>query len=123
MMTVRAGPKSSVIAGPICQTQYMFIATCRIPACSQPALSTVHHRPSSNTGTSPLAPNRIRTWLLGDSAESMLPPPSDAPDSSTVTIHNVTQVPTTSGANPKVTPRFRSAGPNPQRPGFLRPHV
>src|SRR5262249_22328491 len=123
MITVRAGPNSSVMAGPICQTQYMFIATCSSPACSQPALSTVHHRPSSNTGYSPLAPNRIRMGALGDSADSMLPPPSDAPDMSTVITQIVTQVPTTSGAKPKLTPRFLRAGPKPQSPGFERPHV
>src|SRR5438874_712913 len=121
MMTVRDAPKSSVIAGPICHTQYMFIATCSNPACSHPALSTVHHRPYPNTGSAPLAPNAIRTLLFGDIADRMLPPPSAPPDIRTVTIHSVTHVPTTIGAKPKLTPRFLSAGPKPHRPGFARP--
>src|SRR5436190_23557540 len=112
MMTVRAEPNSSVMAGPICHTQYMFIATCSRPACSQPALSTVHHRPIPNTGTAPLAPNATRIRVLGDSADRKLPP-TVTPDNNTVITQIVAQVPTTSGANPKLTPRFLRPGPNP----------
>ena len=73
MITVRAGPNSSVIAGPIMRTQYMFIRMCSSPACSQPALSTVHHRPAPKTGTAPLSPNRNRIAGLGVNAERMPP--------------------------------------------------
>src|SRR3982751_4573686 len=100
MMIVRAGPNSSVIAGPICQTQYMFIATCSNPACNQPALSTVHHRPYKKTGTAPLEPKRTRMSLLGDNIDRRPPPPSDTPDINAVMSHSVTYVPTTSGAKP-----------------------
>src|SRR5215467_5505824 len=100
MITVRAGPNSSLMAGPICQTQYMFIPTCSRPACSQPALSTVHQRPYPNTGAAPLAPNQNNTTLLGESAENRLPPPMLPPEKSNVISHSVTHAPTTIGAKP-----------------------
>src|SRR6267143_5948679 len=118
MITVRAGPRMSVIAGPICQTQYMFNAMCSSPAWSHPALKTVHQRPSPKTGYAPLAPNRIRIVLLGERADRMPPPPMAPPDINSVTTHNVTHVPTTSGAKLKVAPRLRTIGPNPHKPGF-----
>src|SRR4249920_1726109 len=124
MITVRDDPNKSVIDGPICQTQYMFIATCNSPACSHPALSTVHQRPAPNTGTAPLEPNTNSTCVLGDSADRMLPPPlTPAPDINRVTSHSATQAPTTSCANPKFWLNCRSAGPNPNSPGFERPHI
>src|SRR3954454_9773312 len=99
MITVRAGPNRSTIAGPICQTQYMFIAMCSSPACSQPALSTVHQRPIANTGPAPLAPNTISTAELGDSADNTPPPtPTFAPDINSVITHKVTHTPRTSCA-------------------------
>src|SRR3954462_174583 len=124
MITVRDDPNKSVMAGPICHTQYMFIPTCSRPACSQPALSTVHHRPAPKTGSAPLAPNTKSTCVDGDSADSRLPPSaSPPPDITSVTSHNATHAPTTSCENPKLRLMFRRAGPNPHRPGFARPHV
>lgn len=41
---------------------------------SQPAESTVHHRPRSKTGMAPLAPNRISASPLGDPSEKSPPP-------------------------------------------------
>ena len=123
MITVRADPNNSLIAGPICHSQYMFIATCSRPAWSQPALSTVHQRPRPKTGSAPLAPNRISTCVLGDSADRMPPLRTLAPDTSSVIIHSVTQVPTTICAKPKSAPICRSIGPNPHKPGFERPQV
>ena len=38
---------------------------CSTPACSQPAVSTVHQRPNWNTGSAPLAPSRNSTSVLG----------------------------------------------------------
>src|SRR5215213_10678795 len=123
MMTVRAGPNRSVTTGPICHTQYMFIATCSSPACSQPALNTVHHRPRVNTGTEPLAPNRIRISLLGDSADMIFPVRMLPPDINSVTTQSETQAPTTIGPNPKSAPRRRMDGPKPHNPGCERPQV
>src|SRR3954465_5875906 len=124
MITVRDGPNNSVMDGPICQTQYMFIATCNRPPCSHPALSTVHQRPAPKTGTAPLEPNTNSTCVLGDSADRMLPPlPIPAPDINSVASHSVTHAPTTSCANPKFWLNSRSAGPNPKSPGFARPHM
>src|SRR5256885_1232038 len=124
MITVRDDPNSSVIAGPICQSQYMFIAMCSSPACSHPALSTVHHRPNPNTGTAPLAPNTTSTFVAGDNMERKLPVPvSPPPDINSVTAHNVTQAPTTSRWNPNSLPKRRMAGPKPQSPGLDRPHM
>src|SRR6185436_16304294 len=123
MITVRDGPSISAITGPICHTQYTFIRMCSRPACSQPALSTVHHRPIPKTGIAPLAPNRNSTGVLGDSAEKTLPTRIAEPDISSVNTQTVTQVPTTICANPKLTPICRSAGPKPHRPGFDRPQV
>jgi hypothetical protein len=101
----------------------MFSAMCSSPACSQPALSTVHQRPNWNTGIAPLAPNRNSTGVLGASADMMLSTRIPPPDISSVITHSVTQAPTTSCANPKSAPRLRSIGPNPQSPGFDRPQV
>ena len=102
MITVRAGPNSSVIAGPICQTQYMFMKMCSSDACSQPALSTVHQRPNLNTGIAPLAPNRNSTGVLGESSDMMPPMPIALPDISSVTTHSVTHAPITIGAEAEV---------------------
>ena len=73
MITVRDGPRMSVIAGPIWRTQYMFMKMWSSDACSQPALSTVHQRPKVNTGIAPLAPNRNSTGVVGASSD-MIPP-------------------------------------------------
>ena len=61
--------------------------------------------------------------MLGDNADMSCRRGWPAPDISSVITHSVTQVPTTSGANPKSAPICRSSGPNPHRPGFERPHV
>src|SRR5262245_34269043 len=106
------------MAGPICHTQYMFIAMCSRPACSQPALSTVHQRPALNTGIAPLAPNTKSTAVLGDRADNTPPPPPiPPPEISSVTSHNVTHAPTTSCENPTLRLSCLRAGPNPQSPG------
>src|SRR4029079_3211169 len=123
MITVRAGPNNSIIAGPICQTKYMLKAMCSNPACSHPALNTVHQRPSPKTGPAPLAPNTISTAELGDSADIRLPPPTEAPDISSVITHSVTQTQTTSCAHRNSAPSARSIGPKPHSPGLDRPHV
>src|SRR3954465_2640236 len=124
MITVRAGPNRSTIAGPICQTQYIFMAMCSNPACSHPALRTVHQRPIANTGPAPLAPNTISTAEFGDSTDKKLPPPPpEPPDINNVITHSVAQMPTTSGENGKSVPSARSIGPKPHSPGLARPHV
>ena len=102
MITVRAGPRMSVIAGPICRTQYMFMKMCSSEACSQPALSTVHQRPNVNTGTAPLAPNRNSTGVLGASIDMMPPIRIALPDISSVIAYSVTQAPMTSGREAEV---------------------
>src|SRR5215217_8017970 len=101
----------------------MLNSTCSNPACNQPALSTVHQRPRPKTGTAPLAPNRNSTCRLGDSADITSPLRIEAPETSNVITHTVTQVLTTIWAKPMLTPSCRSAGPNPHSPGFERPHV
>src|SRR5689334_15001148 len=124
MITVRAGPNSSMMAGPICHTKYMLNAMCSSPACNHPALRTVHQRPMANTGAAPLAPNTINTAEFGDSADSKLPPPpTEPPDINSVITQSVTQTPTTNCENGKSEPRARSIGPKPHSPGFDRPHV
>src|SRR5258706_304728 len=65
----------------------MFMPMCSSPACSQPALNTVHHRPAAKTGTAPLSPKRNSTFGLGDSADKRLPVPMPPPDSSSITTH------------------------------------
>jgi len=101
----------------------MFMPMCNSPACSHPALSTVHQRPRPNTGRAPLAPNTTMTLVLGDRAERMFPPPPiPPPDISSVTTHSVTHAPITTWVNPKSAPMRRNAGPNPHKPGFDRPH-
>ena len=105
MITVRAGPRMSVIAGPICRTQYMFMKMCSSDACSQPALSTVHQRPNVNTGIAPLAPNRNSTGVLGASIDMMpLTWKIALPDISSVTTYNVTHAPITTLPKPKSAP-------------------
>ena len=83
-MIVRAGPRMSTIAGPMYRTQYMFSTMCSSPACSHPALSTVHHRPKVNTGIAPLAPKRNSTGVLGASSAMMLSMRIAPPDKSSV---------------------------------------
>ncbi len=100
----------------------MFIPMCSSPACSQPALSTVHQRPSPKTGYAPLAPNMIRTAVLGDNADRIPPVPIALPDVSSVATHSVTQAPITICVKPMSVPTARSIGPNPHIPGFDRPH-
>ena len=53
----------------------MFSPMWMMPACSHPALSTVHHMPSMNLGPAPLAPS-IRLMVgWADSMPNGLPPP------------------------------------------------
>ena len=44
----------------------MFMKMCRRPPCSHVALSTVHQRPATKTGTAPLSPNRNSARELGE---------------------------------------------------------
>jgi hypothetical protein len=57
---------------------------CSTPPCSQPALSTVHHHPNSNTGRAPLAPSSTSAIPSGDRMDIGPPPPMMLPPNSTV---------------------------------------
>ena len=78
MITMRPAPKRSATAGASCRIHITLKTTCSTPACSQPAVSTVHQRPNWNTGTAPLAPIRNRTSVLGDSIAWMRAPESSS---------------------------------------------
>ncbi len=79
MMTIREPPNMSATAGPRLRTHIMFSPMWMMPACSHPALSTVHHMPSMNTGPAPLAPS-IRLMVgWADSMPNGLPPPMMLP--------------------------------------------
>ena len=64
----------SATAGPRSRTHIMLkMMWSRLP-CSQPALSTVHHRPYPKTGMPPLAPSRNSTPESG-ARKPKRPPP------------------------------------------------
>src|SRR5438132_14220484 len=75
------------------------------------------------TATRPAAPKISRLVVLGIRnsvpADIRIPPVSATSDHVYITMHAVS----TNGTKPRSRPSRRSAGPNPHKPGFQRPHV
>src|SRR5215510_136500 len=93
------------------------------PACNQPAVRTVHHRPARNTGRQPLAPKRNRASLLGDKKFKKPPVLMPLGSATSISMYNVAQAPITNCVNPRSRPRRFKNGAKPHSPGFQRPHV
>jgi hypothetical protein len=102
----------------------MLKTICSKPPWSQPALSTVHHRPNLNTGIAPLAPKRNNAGTLGERIDKR---PfiwkMALPEASNVNKYKRLEPPMTIGTNPKSAPSCRTSGPKPHSPGFARPHM
>src|SRR5262245_13903868 len=93
------------------------------PACNQPAVRKVHHRPAPKTGTTPLSPNKNRLRLLGDRKFKKLPLLMPFGSVSSISAYNEMQAPMTNWVNPRSRPSRFNAGAKPHSPGFQRPQV
>src|SRR5581483_7092894 len=124
MITIRPAPYTSATTGPRSRTHIMLNTMCSNPPCSQLALKIVHHLPSPNTGSAPLAPSMNMLGVLGERMPKRpLARPMLLPESSRETIYKAPLPQTTSATNPRSLPRLRSSGANPHKPGFRRPQL
>src|SRR5689334_4975567 len=98
MMTILAEPYKCAVEGPSCLNASMLKAICRMPPCSQPALSGVHHRLSSNIGPLPEAPKMYSAGPLGP--RKLKPdPPESPPDATSVNAYMTKHRPKRNGMN------------------------
>ena len=120
MITVRAGPMISAIAGPDLPDPHHVehdVQQLAVQPASRSAPSTSgrsrtrERRRSRRTGAAPA--------VLGDRHRHEPPPaPISPPDISSVSTYSVTQAPMTSGTNPKSAPSWRSTGAEAPEPGI-----
>src|SRR5664279_911025 len=121
MITMRAGPYASAVVGASCRTHSMLNRMCSRLPCSHDAESTVHQRPSSNTGIAPLAPSTNRLLVEGASIDMMPPPRTPLGSMRSDTTYSTAHPPITAGVKPKSCPSRRNATANPHIPGLRRP--
>ena len=122
-MIMRLGPYISEVGGASWRIHIKLKKMCNSPACSQPAVRTVHHRPNAKTGSAPLSPNKKSVRLLGESKLNSPLVPIPLGSEISISMYREMHAPITNCVNPRSRPsRFRK-GPKPHNPGFRRPQV